>query len=364
MEGDELGRPLRSQPGQQAADGAALREDGPVMQGHQGCDLLPGVRVKAQPAEDLPGQSGALLPVAIEVAHALLIQGEAGGLAQVVEQGGPAQHRRGRGGIHRRQGVVPHISVVPGIALVKAEGGHQLGQDLGGHRGIRLQHPAGRRAAQQPGQLLPHPLTGDAVQQGTAAQQRRPGVLLHTKIQHGGKAHTPQHPQAVLLKAPGRVAHTADKSRCQILPAPVEVDEPLPGVIGHGVDGKVPPLQIPLQAGGKGHPVGVPPVGIGAVHPEGGDLQGQAVHQHRHRAVLQPRLHQTESGKHPLGLLRPGAGGQVKVGEGSPAPQQLPHCAPYQIGPVAGGVEHFHGPQHLGRQIVHVPSPLSVFFSV
>ena len=64
-----------------------------------------------------------------------------------------------------------------------------------------------------------------------------------------------------------------------------KVHQPFPGIVGHGVDGKVPTLQIFLQAGRKGYFFRVTAIFILAIHPVGGNLESLFFKQHCYGSV-------------------------------------------------------------------------------
>ena len=121
---------------------------------------------------------------------------------------------------------------------------------------------------------------------GTQCPGRLPGGRVDGKAEPRREPVQPQDAQGILFKAGGGVAHGPQDALLQVLLPSKGVDEPLGIVVGHGIDGKVPPGRVLPQAAGKGHPVRVPGVGIAAVHPIGRDLQRHALQQHRHRPVL------------------------------------------------------------------------------
>ena len=124
----------------------------------------------------------------------------------------------------------------------------------------------------------------------------------------------------------------------QVLPAAEGVHQTLFFIIGHGVDGEIPPGQILGHIGHKIHLVRVAAVGVGSLHPEGGDLVKTLPLPDGDRPVFQPggdALLLSEQEEH---LFRPGAGTEVPVSGGF-AEKAVPHAAPHSIGFVPGGVE-------------------------
>ena len=109
------------------------------MQADQPHHLLPQGRGGLEPPENGVGHLGAFLGVAVEVAPARFILGEAGDFAHVVEQRRPAQGQLRRRRLHHLGNVGEKVKGVVGAALVKANAGLQLRNHLGQHRGIECQ---------------------------------------------------------------------------------------------------------------------------------------------------------------------------------------------------------------------------------
>ena len=80
--------------------------------------------------------AGALLGMVIEVPHTLFIQGEAGGLAHIMEQGGQPQGGPGRDSLQGFDAVGVYVKAVVRAALVKAHGGGELRDHLAHGFGI------------------------------------------------------------------------------------------------------------------------------------------------------------------------------------------------------------------------------------
>ena len=264
------------------------------------------------------------------MAHAPIVHGEAGGLAHVVEQHGPAQHRLRRDGGHGAGRMAPHIVEMVAVPLVKAHAGQQLRQEHAQHVGVRQQHRQHVPAAQQAVRLRQQPLCGDAAQQRGAAVQRGGGALLHGETQHRCEAQRPHDAQGVLVKAAIRLPHAAQEAAPQVLPAAMEVGEDAAAVHGHGVHRQVAAAQVLRQRVGEIHRVGAAMVGVGAIGAEGGDLYGKALLPDSDGAVLQSRgdAAAREQGG---GLLRSGGGGNIPV-LGHAAQQCVPHAAAHGIG--------------------------------
>ena len=185
------------------------------------------------------------------------------------------------------------------------------------------------------------------------------GLRLQGEVQHGSKPQGPEDAQGVLVKAGLRPAHRPDGPLGQIFTAAVQVDHTFPRRVGHGVDGKVPPGGILAQAAGEGDPVWVAGVGVGPVHPVGGDLQRLPLQQDGDGAVAQAGLDTGVGGEDPLGLLRQGGGGEVIV-LGGQAQKGIPDAAPHDPGLIPRRLEEGQSFRRPGRegQVHGCPSPL------
>ena len=119
----------------------------------------------------------------------------------------------------RTQWGVDVIAVV-GIALVKAHGRASSGQHLPGEdlRAVQ-QHPARRRAADQPLQLLRHPLPGDAGQLGGAGSHAGGRPLLSRKSSWAANRRARSRRRASSPKRRSGSPHAADDPRRQVGPA-------------------------------------------------------------------------------------------------------------------------------------------------
>ena len=127
---------------------------GPVVIPHQQADALGSGLIEPQAAADLLSHLRAGAVVAVKVSHALLVQREALGLAQIVQQHSPPQHWVRRGGGHRVGRMAPHVVAVMAVVLVEAHAGQDLRQYHPQHLRILFQHPSRVLSAQQLGQLL------------------------------------------------------------------------------------------------------------------------------------------------------------------------------------------------------------------
>ena len=241
---------------------------------------------KAQILHDRLGQLRRARRVSVKMSHALLVHRQAQGLAQVVEEHRPSQFppRRDKADAARR--VLPDVKAVVRIALVKTHAGQNLRDHRAEHLRKREQHLRNVFAAQQLVELGIHPLGRDGPEPCTLFARGARRLLLHGKAQHRGKAQQPQHAQRVFLKTNARVPHAAQRFFCQVLPSAEGVDQRAVLRHGHGVDRKVPPRKVVLDPAGEGDLLGMAIVAIGPVTPHGCDLDGMALADDGHRAVL------------------------------------------------------------------------------
>ena len=120
-------------------------------------------------------------------------------------------------------------------------------------------------------------------------------------------------------------------------------------IVGHGVDGKIPPGQILPHIRHKVHLVRVAAIRVGAFCTEGGDLVKGTALLHRYRAVLQAGGDAPLRAEQLHHLLRQSTGAQVPVVR-CKAQQTVPHAAAHHVGCIARLVQ---GVQQLCRTLVH-----------
>ena len=164
---------------------------------------------------------------------------------------------------------------------------------------------------------------------------RRPGGgCVQRKAEPCGKAVQPQDTQCILGKPLLRLTHRPQQTVLQVFLPAKGVYQTLGLIIGHGVDGKIPPGKILPHVRYELHFVRVTAIGIAALGAEGGSLVQLPAIFDGDRAVLQAggdALRCPEQFHH---LLRQGAGAQVPVVGGAPQ-KTVPHAAAHSIGCVA-----------------------------
>ena len=176
---------------------------------------------------------------------------------------------------------------------------------------------------------------------------------LDGKAQARGKAHGTQHAQRILRKAAARVSHRADDARGKVVPPAERVKQAALGVVGHGVDGKVAPLQVFGDVGDEAHAVGMAVVGIGALLAEGGDLHGLAVHHSGDGAMGGASLvhGNAQLAQGGARLLPVGRRADVNVVRGRAA-QRVAHPAAYHPGLKPGFLERLEHAQTVGGNVI------------
>ena len=248
-----------------------------------------------------------------------------------MEENGQTEQRLRLGHVQGSQRVTPDVIGVVMVELAKAHAGPKLRDQDADHVGVLRQKPRRVRAAEKPCQLFFQTLRRNEAEGVFLSVDGGGGGVLDGKTQTGGKAQRPQHPQGVLGKALFRVAHTAQNAVFQVFRAAEAIDDPAVLSGGHGVDGEVPAGQVLPQAAEKKNAVGMTAVGIAGFGPEGGDLKGLSVQDHRHRTVLRAGQHRPQIGKAGGGLLGTGVGAQVPV-LGRQAQQAVPDAATHGVG--------------------------------
>ena len=177
----------------------------------------------------------------------------------------------------------------------------------------------------------------------------------------------PQDAQSVLGEPLMRCAHRPQDAVLQIILPAEGVDEPLFFVVGHGVDGEIPPGKVLPHVRHKVHLVRVAAVSVAALGAEGGDLVKGTALLHGHGAVLQAGGDTPFFAELRYHLLRQGAGAQVPV-VGHKAQQAVPHAAAHRVGRIARCVQRIqqrrcarihgngHGCTSSYCRVMHLPS--------
>ena len=215
------------------------------------------------------------------------------------------------------------------------------------HRPIQsevLQVPRGdgpARVAQHALELLADPFVADPPKMLRLVADRLSGVGIDGEIESGREAHRPQRPQAILAQAGRGVADGPDASRLEVRAAPDVIEDFAgEGVLEEPVDREVASSGVVLGIG-EDHLVGVAPVGVDPIGPEGRHLDGVALHANQHDPEgLAHALHAVEELSD---ALRPRVGGHVVVG-GLVPHEAIADAAAGEVGQVPGVGEPLHDP--------------------
>ena len=203
---------------------------------------------------------------------------------------------------------------------------------------LRFQISSRCRSCQQTAQLLRDALFGHAVQMAAERSGRLPGGRVDGKAEPGREPVEPQDAQGVFLEPALRLPHRPHDADGKVVLPAERVDEPFFGVIGHGVDGKIPPGQVFFYVRHKGDMVRVAAVGIRPLGAEGRDLVQFSAVFDGHGAVLQSRRDAVRFPEQFQHLFGGRAGAEVPVVRGL-AKQTVPHTAAHRIGGMARRME-------------------------
>lgn len=99
--------------------------------------------------------------------------------------------------------------------------------------------------------LRAHPLHSNMRQLIPLAHQAAPRILGDGEIQHGGEAHTAQHPQRILAEAFLRLAHTADTAELKIPLTAKGINQRTIKPGAHGVDREIAAAEVLLHIAHK-----------------------------------------------------------------------------------------------------------------
>jgi len=203
---------------------------------------------------------------------------------------------------------------------------------------LRFQIGPRCRSSQQTAQLLRDALFGHAVQMAAERSGRLPGGRVDGKAEPGREPVEPQDAQGVFLEPALRLPHRPHDAGGKVVLPAERVDEPFFGVIGHGVDGEIPPGQVFFYVRHKGDVVRVAAVRIRPLGAEGRDLVQFSAVFDGHGAVLQARRDAVRFPEQLQHLFGGCAGAEVPVVRGL-AKQTVPHAAAHRISGMARRME-------------------------
>ena len=357
---------------QQLEDARIVGGQRGIMDGNQPHRAVRKVGRGLEAAQNRAGSLRPPLVVPFEMRRAVGADCAALRLGDVVQKGSPAQHPHAAGVLpaqvkcgHSGGRMLPHIVAVPPPRLGAADAGQDLRHYAAQNLAVLRKRFPGAGGQQQAVQLGVEPLGADSAQ-GVAGRQRGgSGSGLQRKAELCGEPQGPQDAQRVLGKAVGRCADTPHDTGGQITAAAVEVDDPLAGGVGHGVDGEVPPRKVGGKVVHKLYAVGVAVVAVAAVQPVGRDLIRLAVQDDRYCAVLFAGQDKPLVMEDRPQLVGPGGGADVPVA-GQTAQQAVAHAAAHHIGTVPGGAQRLQQSVSITRQAYRIAAhavlpPLSAF---
>lgn len=204
--------------------------------------------------------------------------GEGGGLAGVVKQGGKGEReRRIQGQVFEQQeGVGPDIAF--GVELGRlGDAFHASGlgqEDFEQSGGVEeFETAAGAAFGQDAGEFVADPFGGDGGDGGREAREGVPGGGFDFEAEAGGKADGAEQAEAVFGEALSGVADGAEAVGVEVGEAFDVVDDlAVEGIFEEGVDGEVAAEDVLAGVGFEGDGLGAAAVAVGVVGAEGGDL--------------------------------------------------------------------------------------------
>ena len=213
-----------------------------------------------------------------------------------MEQGAPALQRLGGRALHHPGGVLEHIVYMVLRHLGASLHGHKLRQHEGQYIDAGHKRIVNVVAADEALQLTVDALAGHFPQEALAGDHSVEGGRVDGHAELGGEATGSQDAQCIFGKTRRRIAHAAQHAALHVVQAVEGVDDPARGMVGQGVYGEVPPLQILFYRGSRSHGVGMAPVAVNAVGAVSGDLQRLAFACHGESAMGDAGFHGAPAG--------------------------------------------------------------------
>ena len=205
-----------------------------------------------------------------------------------MEQHGQAQDFVGPDGLYRADGMLPDREAVVGVILGRLHAAVELGQEVRCQAGlIGCAQQLRMGGSQEFCQFGIDPFQTDPVQIGRQLFHGCPGLRFNGKTENSRETDSPHDPEGVFREARAWISYRPDQSFLQILQPSEQVHNAFRMVVSHGVDGKIPSLQILLQTAGKDHLTGVSAVLIFTVDTVGGHFKAFTALQDRDRSVLE-----------------------------------------------------------------------------
>ena len=226
--------------------------------------------------EDAGGDPGAGLGMAVEADA--IGDGESGGLAGVVKQGGKGERERWIRGevLKQEEGVGPDIAL--GVELGRlGDAFHASGlgkEDFEQSGGVEeFGATAGAAFGQDAGEFVADAFGGDGGDGGSEAREGVPGGGFDFEAEAGGEADGAEQTEAVFGEALRGVADGAEAAGLEVGESVDVVDDFAgEGVFEEGVDGEVAAEDVLAGVGFEGDGLRAAAVAVGVVGAEGGDL--------------------------------------------------------------------------------------------
>ena len=127
------------------------------------------------------------------------------------------------------------------------------------------------------------------------------GLFFQFKSKLSTKPYRTHHTQRIFSKTCFRITHAANDPTFQIPCSVKLINQSFRRIVGHGIDRKIPALQILQQTLGKLHFLGMTAILILSIHPVSGHLKSFFSQHNRHRSMLNPGI--DGSGKQCLYLI-------------------------------------------------------------
>ena len=195
----------------------------------------------------------------IEMTTARLINSEAIGFGDIVEQRRPhkrrgnlarwipaidAKCRQLAGNSEDASNMVVHIKGMVTRTLVKTAARLKLWNG-GAHKiGVADHRVPSPSCSQNTRKLDPHALPGNRIKKLRALGKSRRGLSLHGKIKTASETNGPQHSKCVFLEASAGYANRANKALRKVRDAVVHIEKTARWMPRHGIDSEIPASKV------------------------------------------------------------------------------------------------------------------------
>ena len=205
--------------------------------------------------------------MSVKMCYPFLIHRHRVGLADIMKKHGQPQHLVIPHLLQRAKRVLSHAVCVVRMMLLRLHGPVKF----------RQKHPCNPQIIRLPQilrvgrhhhlhQLRLNTFRTDLFQGRGKSPNLLPGPAVDLISQLCGKTDCAQNPQRILTEALCGLSHTPDDPGLHVIHSPEKVYQALFLIIRHGIDGKIPALQILLQIRGKGNLPGMTAVLICSVN--------------------------------------------------------------------------------------------------